>query len=256
MVATDVQLTATQPPGTDFDGEKSDAGWESRGNGHYVLPVGALNYDERGRVLFVVTLASSYFTSATSSFDAVFQISGDGGTENDRNAADNVFAAPMGVPNLMVESAVADPSIRHGDPGLLVINVRNTGPGEACGVYLPHVGCTPFALDVFLDPGIPPRSFPIEAFGDCYVFVDPVFPGVAVRAVISFTLNPELQFEPGFCRARPFREMWLKVDNWDPSADPFPDAFGLVPESNEHDNLFVPGVATPNLYLPVLIRKG
>jgi len=253
MAANGVNVTATEPSHSAFEGEASSPGWISRGDGRYAYQVGEMDHAQVNELKFVVLLSEAGFTPDTTNFDAAFEVYDEGGSAEDRFPADNLFVAPLGVPNLVIDSAMVSPLIWRGGLGTLHVSVRNTGPGPACGVYLPDVGCTPFALDVFVNPDTPPGSYPIARFGDCYVFVDPILAGLTETVVISFTDDPDLQFQPGFCRAEPVQDMWLKIDNWDPSADPFPDAYGLVPEFNEFDNLYHLFPGGPRLYLPLFL---
>ena len=46
---------------------------------------------------------------------------------------------------------------------------------------------------------------------------------------------------------------WL--DNWDPAQPPYPAEFGLVPESNESDNVLGPYSRGPAIFLPVFILR-
>jgi hypothetical protein len=131
--------------------------------------------------------------------------------------------------------------------------IENTGTGVACGVYNPN-GCTSFATDLFIDPETPPPSYPVEGFGDCYAWVPPLAPGNTNTAVFSFTLDPSLRYLPSYCGAEVFSKLWIKIDNWDPNADPFPAEFGLVPEINEFDNVAGPVTPDYHLFLPVIMN--
>lgn len=250
---TGVYIDAIQHPNTKFDKSASTPGWQLVSDGRYRQERGMLGYLDSGELVFVVTLDAP-FTSGMTDFDANFAIRDDGLSGLDDKPADNDFNAPLGVPNLVIETVLAQPQVWSGKPGFLWAVVKNIGSGKACGVYNPD-GCTPFALDVFLDATVPPPSFPILAFGDCYVFVDPIDPGLKRTAVISFTLDPGLQFQPGFCSATELDEIWLKVDNWDPDEPPRPEEFGLVPESEENDNVFGPFVPRPPVFLPILMHN-
>ena len=253
MAATGVNITATEPSYSAFEGEASSPGWVSRGDGRFTYAVGEMDHAQVDELTFVVLLAGAGFTPETTNFDAAFEILDESGGVEDRFPGDNLFWAPLGVPNLVIDKAMASPSIWSGGQGTLRVTVRNNGTGPACGVYLPDVGCTPFAMDVFVNSDTPPSSYPIAGFGDCYVFVDPILAGLTETVLISFTHDPDLQFQPGFCRAEPVHDMWLKIDNWDPSADPFPGPYGLVPEYNEFDNLHNPPSGGPRLYLPLFL---
>jgi uncharacterized repeat protein (TIGR01451 family) len=255
IATTGVGITATQPPNTVFQKFASDAGWVSQGDGLYHYEVGDLDYDEGDELLFVVTLTTTHFTPGMSNFDGVFEIHDDGRSGDDADPSSNSFVASMGVPNLLIEDVVADPSIWVSQPGFLTVTVRNVGTGTACGVFPPEQGCSWFSLELFLDPVTPPASYPIEKYGECFYYVAPIHPGLAETVVFSFTLGP-WQNLPGFCGVRVLNELWLHTDNWDPNTWPWPAEYGMVPEFNELDNVYGPVTPSQYLYLPVIMRKG
>jgi uncharacterized repeat protein (TIGR01451 family) len=254
IATTGVYIEAIKHPNTDLDKNASTPGWVRESGGRYRYDLGELDYLDDGEILFAVTLPDAPFTSETTDFDALFVIRDDGLSGQDADPDDNDFYAPLGVPNLVIERALAHSQVWEGQPGILEVVVKNVGSGTACGVSNPGV-CTWFALDVFLDATVPPPSFPILAFGDCYAQLAPIDPGVKATVQISFTLNPSLQFDPGYCGATKFDDVWLKVDNWDPDEPPYPESYGLVPESEENDNVFGPFVPLPPVYLPVIVRS-
>jgi hypothetical protein len=159
------------------------------------------------------------------------------------------------VPNLVIEDVAGDFSIWNGETGLLTVTVRNEGTGPAYSVFYPSVK---FALDIFLDPDTPPASYPMEAVGECFTFVDPIPAGLAEAVVISITIDPILTCRPGSLQTPWFGQVWFKVDNW-PRDELFPGDNGHIPESNERDNVFGPvtvaSFAASNIYLPVVIRS-
>jgi uncharacterized repeat protein (TIGR01451 family) len=245
MGATGVAVTATLPSHAAFQENTSDPGWVAHGNGRYRFEAGDLSLNEGGELLLVVTLTTNHFTTAMTNFDASFEI---GSVLEGRR----IFVAPLGVPNLVIESVVSDPQIFGGQSGYLTITVRNTGTGPSCGVYNP-IGCTTFALDIWLDPDTPPQSYPIEEFGHCFDFVSPIPPGGTETVDIFFTSR--YGGEAGLCGTATFKEIWLKADNWDPNTPPNPDGFGLVPEFNEYDNVYGPFTLDYDIYLPLLFRN-
>jgi hypothetical protein len=254
IASTGVELEAIKPANSAFKPDASDSCWVPQGDGRFSCHLDQLDYGERGGAVFVVALPDNAFTPDMTDFDATFTIQDDGRSGEDGKPGDNTFSAPLGVPNLKVAGVVAEHPIWAGQPGRLFVSVLNAGSGPACGVYNPY-GCTNFALDLFLDPATPPVSYPIERYGDCYVFVDPVAPGLSQTAVITFTSDPALLNRSGYCAARMLEEIWLKVDNWDPAQPPYPAEFGLVPESNEADNVLGPYSRGPALFLPVFIHR-
>jgi uncharacterized repeat protein (TIGR01451 family) len=254
IASTNVELEAISPPNSAFIPQLSDSCWVPQDEGRFSCHLDELGFGDQGSAVFVVTLPDAPFTPDMTDFDASFAIRDDGRSGEDDNPGNNTFMAPLGVPNLKIGAVVAEHPIWAGHPGRLFVSVFNAGSGFACGVYNPY-GCTDFALDLFLDPATPPVSYPIEEYGDCYVFVDPIGPGQSRTAVVTFTSDPGLLNRSGFCASRVLEEIWLKVDNWDPAQPPYPAEFGLVPESNEGDNVSGPYSRGPALFLPVFIHS-
>ncbi len=158
----------------------------------------------------------------------------------------------------MIEDVDVDSSVWRGEPGWLTATVTNTGTGWACGIIKPEVTCNMgFVLDLFRDPITPPSSFPFDREGECYVNVRDILPGKSQTAMIAFTLSDRLAGTDGYCEATVLREIWLKVDNWDPDRYeyPFPDEFGLVPEYDEYDNVRGPIMPWEFVYLPLMLRN-
>jgi hypothetical protein len=255
IATTGAVITASPGDHAAFDPDASDPDWRPVTDGRFHLLVGDLDFNAGGELAFVVTLTDTYFTGVVTDFDARFEIADDGGSGDDSQPGNNVFDAPLGVPNLVIEDVAVDPWVWSGQQGFLLITVRNRGTGVACGVHRPDLGCAAFSLDPFLNPAVPPDSYPNEAFGDCFVFVNPILPGHSDTAAIFFTHDPILPGAvSGYCLASVLNEIWLKVDNWDPEAAPFPEVYGLVPESNEYDNVYGPVVQGYNIYLPMVLR--
>jgi hypothetical protein len=259
IATTGVVVSVTQPYSTTYDPAGGDA-WVPQGGGRYLRPVGDLDYNEGGELTFVVTLTDHFTPEVVTSFNAIFGIYDSGISGADSDPGSDIDWAPLGVPNLVIEDVAVAADVWLGQPGWLTVTIRNTGTGPACGVYSfgePCIACecTQFALDPFLDPETPPPSYPFKEYADCFVFVDPVLPGLAETAVISFTANPSFQGVVGFCAVTMPREIWLKIDNWDPGDFRFTATLGLVPEYNEFDNVFGPVTPGYDLYLPLLLRN-
>jgi uncharacterized repeat protein (TIGR01451 family) len=257
IATTGVVMTATRPPFSTFRKGASDICWEPQSGGRYTCKLGNLDYGDSGDPLFVVTLPNTPFTPEMTDFDAAFEIGDKGESGEDANPDSNVFEARLGVPNLVIRTIKAQPAIWSGGSGFLWAIIENRGTGTACGVYNPD-GCTGFALDLFIDPQTPPVSYPIQEYGDCYVFVSPVEPGIRATAVISFTVLPRALWPnngAGFCQATMLEEVWAKVDNWDPTQPPYPAGSGLVPESDEGDNVFGPFTPGMDIFLPIVMRS-
>jgi uncharacterized repeat protein (TIGR01451 family) len=254
IATTGVAITVTQPQYTTYDPQASSP-WQHLGDDHYGFPVGSLDYNEGDSLSFVVTLPPGVFTTTMTNFNTAFLIHDDGGSGIDGDLSNNVSPAPMGVPNLVIENVVADPSIWKGEPGYLTFTVRNVGTGRACGMYDGDGKCKEFSVDAFLDPITPPLSYPIEKFGDCFVYVNPIYGNLEATAVISFTTGDWLN-RSGFCGAAVFGKLWLHTDNWDPEYIDYEVAlYGKVPESNEYDNVFGPVTRPYFVYLPVVLKN-
>jgi hypothetical protein len=247
----------TQPPHTLFEQAVSDPGWVPHGGGVYRFPVGELDYHAGGELLFVVTLTTTLFTPSTQSFDASVSIADDGWSGEDDEPGNNFYAAPLGVPDLLIERVVAQPAIWAGHSGFLTVTIRNNGTGPACSVFYWKLGCTSFVLDIFRDPERPPASYPYEKPAECFAFVAPIAPSLTKTVVISFTAlitDPGWRNQSGLCGAASLSEVWLKVDNWGPLPEPFLEEFGLVPEFDEYDNTFVLLAPEYHVYLPVFLH--
>jgi hypothetical protein len=168
----------------------------------------------------------------------------------------------LGVPNLVIEDVIVESSVWQGKPGWLTATVRNEGSGMACNNHKPD-NCTYFWLDLFLNPEVPPASFPIERAGNCFNKVDPIPPGETRATVISFTVGSHIWYDQGFCglpapksSGQPaLNEIWLKVDNWDPTFEPDSEDYGLVAEHNEFDNVWL---ETPGykVFIPIVHKNS
>jgi hypothetical protein len=251
-----VYLTALQPPTTTFEIDGSDPGWYVYRQRLYRYDVGELDYGEGGELLFVVTLTDTLWTPAIKDFDAMFEIKDDGVSGPDAKLSDNKVLARMGVPNLMIEDVVVDPAIWLQKPGYMTVTVRNDGTGPALALtFTEYPSYTSPSLDLFLYPTSSPESYPIERFGDCFVYFGDIYTDEIALLTISFTLGVWVD-QIGLCPALSVtQEIWLHADNWNPAAIPYPPLYGFVPEYNEYDNVYGPVRPARSIYLPIVVRS-
>jgi len=157
----------------------------------------------------------------------------------------------LGVPDLIVESVTFSPStIAAGQKFTATIVVRNEGLGRACNPKSPV--CGSFSVDAFIDPPSAPSSFPFSgSYGDAFAYISPLNPGLTATVKI-----PNLSFtaEQDFI-------LYFKVDNWDCNDGsnpcvPIGAQHGLVPESDEYNNVLGPVDVSSNLiYIPALLKN-
>ncbi len=261
IATTGVVMTATRHRRTKFNESASHACWKPQDARRYSCALGELDCGDSGERLFVVTL-TKYFTRTITDFDTVFAIGDDGGSGEDANPDDNVFWAPLGVPNLVIEDVVVESSVWQGRPGWFTATIRNEGPGWACGNYGSDDYCGSFWLDLYLNIFTLPVSYPRGNPGNCADEVNPIAPGAIATAVISFTGKQEHWYDFGFCGPpRPdenggpaLRNIRLVVDNWDLYSEPQRDDFGLVDEYDEFDNF---RLETPpyQVFMPLVYKN-
>ena len=241
MDTTGVVITATKSPYVTYAG----SGWTFVGGYDYTRAVGNLAAGASGSVSYVLNLPYP-FTETMDGFINVFAISdnGPGGLP----VATASQTTTLGVPDVVVESARLVPrTIAAGVPFTAYVTIRNEGLGRACN---PKNNCGWLSVDVFLDPDIAPVSFPYDDGWDAYTLVSPIEPGQAITVAI-----PNLQFGP----TQDFT-IYFKVDNWDCTVGtpciPTYAFHGLVPESDEYNNVLGPiDLTTYLLYVPI-VRKN
>jgi hypothetical protein len=251
MDTTGVVITVTKSPYVTY---VAPPNWIFAGGNVYTQSIGNLAAGASGSVTFVVSLPYT-FTPEMISFANTFLIqdAGPGGLSVARASQ----APTVGVPDLVVASVRLIPStVKVGTKFTATVVISNAGTGVACNpktTYLnPSAPCGPFALDAFTDPATPPPSNSFGGYGAGYTYIAPLGPGMTATAVIadlSFAANQNFI-------------LYFKVDNWNCAGDPLhppclPDTaqHGLVPESNESNNVFGPvRPLTPVSYLPLIVR--
>ncbi|MBI5567571.1 MAG: hypothetical protein HY870_21910, partial [Chloroflexi bacterium] len=248
-------LTYTNPSGMDTTGvvftvtrspyaTQASTSWQANGE-QANLFVGDLPAGESGIATFAVTLPLT-FTPGMAAVVNDFAISdnGPGGLP----VASAMTTTLVGVPDLIIDSVTLSPPIIVGGTEFTAtVIVRNAGTGRACNPN--RAPCGRFYLDAFIDPAVPPPSFPYDSDGFPFLIVDSLDPGGIFTVTfehlhVTFDQRPILYF---------------KIDNYAcPRPDDCAPSFGqrgLVPESNEHNNVFGPVSGSPQyVYLP-LVRK-
>ncbi len=220
-----------------------------------ILPVGNLAAGASGVATYAISLPMT-FTTAMASFVNRFAVSdnGPGGLP----IASAVVTTVLGVPDLVIDSVVVSPNVvAAGTAFTALVTVRNAGMGRACNPNrwpctgendgLPVGG---YFIDVFLDPSVPPRSFPYDSDGNAFQTVAPLDPGETTTVEfpnLSFAVNQQ-------------PVLFFKIDNYncpEPVCAPSSGQRGLVPESDEENNVFGP-VTVPRfqVYLPLVSTKN
>ena len=218
--------------------------WTEVGGNTYALSVGNLGARQSGVLTFVVSLPLT-FTQAMSAFVNTFAIAdnGPGGVA----PATDIFTATTGVPDLVIESVTFSPGqVAVGTRFTATVVIRNLGQGTALNPSTD--GGT--AVDVFIDPSVPPTSTGWLSYGESFDYIDLVPPGMTTTGTIT-----GLRFVQG----QDF-VLYFKVDNWDchprpptqPPCTPPEADHGLVPESDETNNVLE--VRSILIFLPLVSK--
>ena len=238
MHAKDVVITTTLPLDTIYEGY----GWTSSDGQTYTYVIGDLLAGDTGNtVTFTVKYPDSEPQQIRASeFDTLFSIAETGSVGGDTSPDDNSVGAYIGVPDLVVLDFTVEPlPIKANAPITFTILIENQGTGMA---WNPDVNAG-FWVDVFVTPI---ASYPSEDYGYIYGGVDPIPPGHQQTVVITHTFTDTEVLEE-------IEAFYVRVDNED---DPRP--YGLVPESNEMNNLGGPVDPSPSdysIYLPLVTNQ-
>ncbi|HLF28746.1 MAG TPA: DUF11 domain-containing protein [Anaerolineae bacterium] len=245
MSTTGVVISVTQSPFATY----VPSGWTFAGGNIYTRAIGSLAAGASGSAPYVMRLPSPYL-SGTESFVNNFLIHDDGPTG--LPVATAVTTATLGVPDLLIENVSLSPgAVVAGELFTATVIIRNEGAGRACNPKV--AGCGGFGLDVFIAPDAPPATDAYSSHWDTYAGVGSLAPGVAATVKIKnlkFNVGDEFM-------------LYFKADNWDcvtgdpclPSNSPF----GLVPESDEYNNVYavvVPDRSNIRVYLPVVLKRS
>ncbi len=246
MDTTGVVISVTKSPYVAY----LSGGWSFAGGQTYTRAIGSLAAGVSGVVSYVVGLPFPY-PPEMGAFVNRFVIydNGPGGLP----VATRASTATLGVPDLVVESVALSPAVvTAGVKFTTTIVIRNEGTGRACNPKA--AGCGKFTVDVFVDPAEPPPSFSFSAYGDKDTVVGSLDPGMAATVVIT-----NLRFTAGDSTI-----LYFKVDNWDcndgaQACLPASAQHGLVPESDENNNVFGPlnaaNVLIHKVYAPVILKS-
>ncbi len=223
--------------------------------GNSILSVGNLSAGASGVATYAVSLPVT-FTPAMVSFVNRFAVSdnGPGGLP----IASAVVTTVLGVPDLVIDRVVISPSVvAAGTAFTAEVTIRNTGTGRACNPNRwPCTGTNDgqpvggYFIDVYLDPSVPPQSFPFGSDGNAFQTITPLDSGEITTVVfsnLSFAANQQ-------------PVLFFKVDNYactEGTCAPSSGERGLVPESDEENNVFGP-LLVPRfqVYLPLVSAKN
>jgi uncharacterized repeat protein (TIGR01451 family) len=241
MNTTGVTINATRSPfiaGT-------PPGWTPLGSSD-VYSIGALAAGQSGNITYLITLPLT-FTAAMNAFTLTFllQDNGPGGWP----VAQAQVVPVIGIPDVSIERVIVPGAIAAGQKFTATVVIRNTGLGRACNPR----NCGGFWLDAFASPAIPPASYPYSSDGDPFASV----PSIAAGQVVTVDV-PNIKIPVG---QKP--QLYFKVDNYNCSpangADPCLPSHssgGLVPESNEYNNVIGPiNLSGFTVYIPLVRKK-
>jgi uncharacterized repeat protein (TIGR01451 family) len=232
MHAEDVVITTTLPPDTTYEG----IGWSSTDGQTYTYAIGELPAGDMGNTA-VFTVRHLSGTIGASEFDTVFTIAGAGSAGGDANPGDNAAEAYIGVPDLVVTSfTVAPMPLEANAPTTFTIVVKNQGTGMA---WNPDSEGG-FWVDLFIAP-VP--SYPSQRYGIDYTGIPPLAPGQQYTATIIHTFSEQQIME--------ITAFYVRVDN-----EKAEKPYGLVPESDEMNNLGGPVQPFNIIYLPLVQRRS
>ncbi|RLC98301.1 MAG: hypothetical protein DRI77_05340, partial [Chloroflexi bacterium] len=249
MHAEGVVITTTLPPGTTYEGY----GWASPDGQTYTYEIGGLLAGDTGNI---ITFTAKYPDSEpqqvnASEFNTIFTIAENGSAGGDANPSDNATNAYIGVPDLVVLDFTVEPlQLEAGKPVTFTVVIENQGTGWA----LNPDNQAGFWTEIFVTPV---DSYPSQGYSSKLIYdgVPILAPGAEYTLVITRTgplENPRetIQFSEEEIDA--IETFYVRVDNEGPGRP-----YGLVPESNEMNNLGDPVSPSPSdysIYLP-LVQK-
>jgi hypothetical protein len=186
-------------------------------------------------------------------FTTTFTIAESGGAGTDAYPNDNTAQVWPGVPDLAVLDFSVDPlPPEPGKPVTFTVVLENQGTAMAQNPTPTGAG---FWVDIFIAPA---PSCPWERYSEKDIFAEvlPLPPGVQYTLTIPYTFTQQEIREE-------IQAFYVKVDNY---AEPvrgegdriigWTDLWGLVPESNEMNNLggpIHPGIY--RAYLPLAMKE-
>ena len=239
MDTTSVVISTTRVPYVNV----VPTGW-SFSAGDDLYSVGNLAAGQAGTINYVIVLTAT-FTPDMNAFANNFLIH-DGGPGGLPTASQNVTTT-VGVPDLIIESVKVPGTIARNQQFTATLTIRNIGLGRACNPNLP--GCGQTWVDAFVDPVTPPSSYPFSGYGDPFARTPQIDPGLTATVYIT---NIQFGANQDFF-------LYFKVDNFDCHGStclPPGSLGGLVPESNEYNNLTGPiHLSSFTVYLPLVTKS-
>jgi len=238
MDAEDVIITTIIPTGTTYAG----FGWHSNDGRTYTYAVGDLPAGSTGHTITFTVVAPNQpdcVQNGVPEFRTPFIIAGDGGAGRDAHSADNTAYAYVGVPDLVVLGFTVEPlPPRPGAPVTFTILLKNVGTGEARN---PSLTGGPFWMDIFTAT-VPSCPWARYSESDLFLGVPPLAPGEERTFAFTKTFTEQ--------QIRTIEAFYVKVDNYKEGS------YGLVPESNEMNNVAGPVYPWPHYtYLPLVLRQ-
>ena len=255
MDARDVVITTTLPTNTVYSGY----GWQPAGGRTYTrtassyLPAGSTGHTVTFTVQYSAPVQSGCPQIGVSEFKTPFTIAGKGGVGRDANPADNTAIAYIGVPDLVVTKFTVEPSpVVPNVPVTFTIVMKNQGTGWATNPDV-QTGKAGSGVDIFIAPtaSCPNEEYGYDALWDYIPFIAP---GANYTLVMTLTgnISPALRHIITFTEQeiQQIQEFYVKVDSFTNYA------YGLIPESNEMNNVVSPTGTWPyHLYLPLALRN-
>jgi uncharacterized repeat protein (TIGR01451 family) len=231
MHAEGVVITTTLPLSTTYEG----SGWSSTDGQTYTYAVGDLPAGSTG-ITATFTVRHPPGLINLPAFDTSFIIGGTGNGGGDAVPGDNSVEAYIGVPDLVVVDFTVTPMpLQAGTPATFTVVIENQGTGTALN---PDSGGG-FWVDVFITPI---ESYPSQGYGVAFTGVDPLAPGQQATRVITHTFTEQEILN--------ITVFYVRVDNeWAEMP------YGLVPESDEMNNLGGPIYPLNYIYLPLVQKQ-
>jgi len=243
MDAEGVVITTSLPVSTTYVGY----GWSSSDGQTYTYTAGDLPAGDTGHTITFTVVHTESAQIGAPEYATPFVIGETANGGGDANPDDNTAVEYVGVPDLVVASLDVEPRPVVANVQItFTIVVENRGTGQACDPE--NNGCGGgFWVDIFIAP-VP--SYPADIYGIDYAGAAPIPPGGQSTVVITHTFTEQ--------ELQEVEDFYAKVDNYDryEPSDERPE-YGLVPESNEWNNVSVPvdpWASTYYIYLPLILK--
>jgi len=229
MHAENVVITTVLPTTTVYVG----GGWQAAGGQSYTYPVGSLPAGSAGLTATLVISHVWQRDVGAVQFSIPFTISNPHGNANPAQSTQN---GVIGVPDLVITDFWVEPlPLQPNQPVTFTVGIWNRGTGMA---WNPD-NQAGFYVDIFTTPV---ASYPCDSYGFAYAGVPVLAPGA--RYTVTLRHSGFTAQEIGG-----IRHFYARVDNH----RLYP--YGLVPESDETNNVAGPIVLQPYMvYLPLVSR--